>query len=65
MFKLEPRGFCCKNGNVKLGQLEPTSQEILAYTSGDTSESKHVLSNIRKYKSCFQITWFGATLFVM
>jgi hypothetical protein len=43
-------------------QLEVPPQEHLAYTSGDTSESKHFLGNIRKYNSCFQITSFGATL---
>ncbi|XP_066978817.1 uncharacterized protein [Macrobrachium rosenbergii] len=60
-FKSESPGICCKNGKAKLCQLEPPPQELLTYTSDDTSESKHFLSNIRKYNSCFQITSFGAT----
>jgi hypothetical protein len=63
-FKSVSPGICCKNGKVKLCQLEPPPQELLAYTSGDTSESKHFLGNIRKYNSCFQMTSFGATFAV-
>jgi hypothetical protein len=59
-FKSESPGICC-NGKIKLCQLEPPPQELLTYTSGDMSESKHFLSNIRKYNSCFQNTSFGTT----
>jgi hypothetical protein len=47
-FKSKSPGICCKNGKVKLCQLEPPPQEPLTYTSGDVSEAKHLLSNIRK-----------------
>jgi hypothetical protein len=60
-FKSESPGICCKNGKVKFCQLEPPQQELLTYTLRDTSESKHFLSNIRKYNSCFQMASFGVT----
>jgi hypothetical protein len=60
-FKSESPGICCKHGKVKLCQLQPPPQELLTYTSGDMAESKHFLSNIRKYNTCFQMTSFGAT----
>lgn len=60
-FKSESPGMCCKNGKVKLSQLESPPDELLSYTSGDTLESKHFLNNIRRYNSCFQMTSFGAT----
>ena len=60
-FKSEPPGLCCNNGKLKLNQLDPLPQELLKYTTGDTPQSRHFLSNIRKYNSCFQMTSFGAT----
>lgn len=60
-FKNESPGLCCKNGKVKLLQLDQPPQALMNYMSGDTPESKHFLKNIRKYNSCFQMTSFGAT----
>ncbi|XP_062714405.1 uncharacterized protein LOC115261339 [Aedes albopictus] len=60
-FKNESPGLCCKNGKVKLLQLDQPPEALMNYMSGDTPESKHFLKNIRKYNSCFQMTSFGAT----
>jgi hypothetical protein len=59
--RTEPPGMCCSNGKVKLDTLNPPPEPLLSYMSGRTSESKHVLQNIRRYNSCFQMTSFGTT----
>ena len=60
-FKNETPGMCCSGGKVKLPELHPSPEPLSTLVSGDTSESKHFLANIRKYNSCFQMTSFGAT----
>jgi len=60
-WKDEPSGMCCSNGKVR---LEPLSEDIPQFLrhlfQGDTPDSEHFLSSIRKYNSCFQLTSFGA-----
>lgn len=60
-FKNETPGMCCSNGKVKLPALNLPPEPLSTLVSGTTSESKHFLTNIRKYNSCFQMTSFGAT----
>jgi len=61
-FKNEPPGMCCAGGKVKLPQLHSPPEPLATLVSGDTSDSKHFLANIRKYNSCFQMTSFGANI---
>lgn len=41
-FKSEAPGICCKNGKIKLPQLELPSDELLSYISGDMPEAKRL-----------------------
>ncbi|UYV69075.1 hypothetical protein LAZ67_6002284 [Cordylochernes scorpioides] len=50
-----------QSGKVKLPDLRSPPEPLLTLVSGETSQSKHFLKNIRKYNSCFQMTSFGAT----
>lgn len=59
-FRNETPGMCCANGKVKLPILNPPPEPLLSLLSGNSSESKHFLQNIRKYNSAFQMTSFGA-----
>lgn len=60
-FKNEAPGMCCASGKVKLPILRPPIEPLLSLLSGESSDSKHFLQNIRKYNSAFQMTSFGAT----
>uniref|UniRef100_W5LW14 Helitron helicase-like domain-containing protein n=1 Tax=Lepisosteus oculatus TaxID=7918 RepID=W5LW14_LEPOC len=60
-WKDEPPGLCCNNGNVSLLSIEQPPEPLLSLMDGDTEKSRHFLSNIRKYNSCFQMTSFGAS----
>ncbi|GFV12325.1 putative DNA helicase [Trichonephila clavipes] len=60
-FKNETRGMCCASGKVKLPELHSPPELLSTFLSGVTRVSKHLLENIRKYNSCFQMTSFGAT----
>ncbi|XP_031333941.1 uncharacterized protein LOC116163953 [Photinus pyralis] len=59
-YETEAPGLCCVNGQVKLTPLQQAPEPLLTLVSGTTSQSKHFLTNIRKYNSCFQMTSFGA-----
>lgn len=61
-FKGETKGLCCANGKIKLPQLEEQPEPLKFLLAGYTAESKHFLSDIRKYNSCFQMTSFGAEI---
>ena len=57
-FSKETDGFCCSKGNVKLDAF-PQPQPFLQHLyEGTDSDSKHFLSNIRKYNCAFQMTSF-------
>lgn len=60
-FKEETPGMCCSNGKVKLPTLNPPPEPLSSLVSGVSPESKHFLSKIQQYNSCFQMTSFGAT----
>ncbi|XP_063931152.1 uncharacterized protein LOC135143203 [Zophobas morio] len=57
----ESTGLCCAGGKVKLPQLVPPPDPLRSLVSGIGNDSKHLLANIQKYNSCFQMTSFGAT----
>lgn len=59
-YKHEAPGLCCLNGKVKLQEFKRPPEPLLTLISGTTQESKHFLTNIRKYNTCFQMTSFGA-----
>ena len=61
-FSNERKGLCCAGGKIKLPLLEAPSEPLKTLLAGFTAESKHFLSNIRKFNSCFQITSFGAEI---
>lgn len=60
-FKSETPGLCCANGKVKLPALNCPPEPLRSLVSGSSPQSKHFLTNIQKYNSCFQMTSFGAT----
>jgi hypothetical protein len=60
----ETKVFWCAGGKIKLPQLE-TPPEPLKTLAGYTADSKHFLSNITKYNSCFQMTSFGGEIFTV
>ncbi|GFS85147.1 uncharacterized protein NPIL_379201 [Nephila pilipes] len=59
-FCRETKGMCCAAGKIKLPQLREPPEPLKTLLAGYTAESKHFLSNIRKYNSRFQMTSFGA-----
>ena len=61
-FNGETMGMCCASGKVKLPLLAAPPEPLKTFLTGTTSESKHFLSQIRKYNSCFQMTSFGAQI---
>lgn len=60
-FAKEKPGMCCANGKVQLPALNSPPEPLNSLVLGITPESKHFLSNIQTYNSCFQMTSFGAT----
>lgn len=60
-FSNETPGICCANGKVKLPALNPPPEPLQSLVSGTAPQSKHFLTNIQAYNSCFQMTSFGAT----
>ena len=61
-FNGETKGMCCAAGKIKLPRLGEPPEPLKTLLAGYTAESKHFLSNIRKYNSCFQMTSFGAEI---
>jgi hypothetical protein len=61
-FNAETKGMCCAAGKIKLPQLAEPHEPLKTLLAGYTADSKHFLSNIRKYNSCFQMTSFGAEI---
>jgi len=59
-FKNEAPEMCCPGEKVKLPESHSPHEPKSTLLSGDTSQSKQFLSNIRKYNSCFKTTSFGA-----
>ncbi|UYV63474.1 hypothetical protein LAZ67_2004170 [Cordylochernes scorpioides] len=58
-WKDESSGMCCSNGKVRLPLIDLPPKPLRSLLSGENSDSVHLLSNIRKYNSCFQMTSFG------
>jgi len=57
--KFETSKMCCTGGKVKWPDLYlPTESTSV---SGDTSQSKHFLVNVRDYNLCLRTTLFGAS----
>ncbi|XP_059160882.1 uncharacterized protein LOC131944344 [Physella acuta] len=63
-FKNETPGMCCASGKVKLPELHLPPELLSTLVSGETSQSKHFLENIRRYNSSFQMTSFGASAII-
>jgi hypothetical protein len=61
-FAGEMPGLCCLSGKVKLPLLPPPPEPLHSLLRGETPESRHFLSNTRRYKACFQMTSFGADI---
>ena len=65
----EPPGLCCASGKVSLPDITPPT-ELTCLTNPDLTspsqvqDSKHFLSNSRKYNNAFQMTSFGASTVV-
>ncbi|UYV81485.1 hypothetical protein LAZ67_20001335 [Cordylochernes scorpioides] len=59
-WKDESSGMCCSNGKVCLPLIDLPPEPLRSLLSGENSDSVHLLRNIRKYNSCFQMTSFGA-----
>lgn len=60
-YKNEAPGLCCGSGKVNLPQLNSPPEPLSTLLAGVTPQSKHFLTNIRKYNACFQMTSFGAS----
>ncbi|GFT82255.1 uncharacterized protein TNCV_4650671 [Trichonephila clavipes] len=74
-FNNETKGMCYTGGKITLPHLEVPPEPLKTYLidvdlafrlivdlAGSTAESKHFLSNIRKYNFCFQMTSFGVEI---
>lgn len=53
--------MCCMVGKVKLPSLHVQPPQLFTYMDWVTPQLKHFLENIRRYNSCFQMTFFGTT----
>lgn len=60
-FNNETPGMCCFNGKVRLPPLNTPHEPLASLLCSNTPQSRHFLSNIQSYNSCFQMTSFGAT----
>lgn len=60
-FRKETPGLCCASGQVKLPPLNKPPEPLQSLLSNTHHESRHFLTNIQAYNSCFQMTSFGAT----
>ena len=61
-FNGETMGICFASGKFKLPLLAAPPEPLKTLLTGTTSESKHFLSNIKKYNSCFEMTSFGTQI---
>ena len=52
--------MCCANGKVKLPLLSEPPEPLKSLIMGNHPNSQQFRNNIRKYNSCFQMTFFGA-----
>ena len=59
-WKSETPGLCCSAGKVILPPLIAPPEPLMSLLNGQGPHSKHFLTNIRRYNSCFQMTSFGA-----
>ncbi|GBN99394.1 hypothetical protein AVEN_56491-1 [Araneus ventricosus] len=60
-WKGEAPGMCCNRGKVQLPRLIDPPEPLRTLDSAESPMSKHFLTNIRRYNSCFQMTSFGTT----
>ncbi|KAL4091277.1 hypothetical protein QTP88_025990 [Uroleucon formosanum] len=58
-WKEESPGICCSNGKVVLPLIETLPEPLHSLLLNNHPESKHFLTNIRKYNGYFQMTSFG------
>lgn len=56
-YKGESAGFCCASGKVVLPPLNSPPETLKTLLAGATPQSKLFLRKIRKFNSCFQMTW--------
>ena len=61
-FNGETMGICCASEKAKLPLLAVPPEPLKTLLTGTTLESKHFLSQIRKYNSCILMTSFGAQI---
>ncbi|GFW10001.1 uncharacterized protein TNCV_4207661 [Trichonephila clavipes] len=48
-FNGETKGMCCAAGKIKMPQLREQPEPLKTWLAGYIADSKHCLSNIRKY----------------
>ena len=60
-WKSETNATCCSIGKVKLPELADPAEPLRTLLLGESQQSKHLVANINKYNSCFQMTSFGTT----
>uniref|UniRef100_A0A8R7K092 Uncharacterized protein n=1 Tax=Triticum urartu TaxID=4572 RepID=A0A8R7K092_TRIUA len=60
-FESETDGFCCRNGQIHLKQLEPIPELMRLWSSMD-ADSRHFRENIRFFNGHFTFTTLGVSL---
>lgn len=53
-------GLCWTSSKVKLVSLDPLPEPFCSLVFVTRTDSTHLLTKIKKYNSCFQMTLFGA-----
>ncbi|GFV40158.1 uncharacterized protein TNCV_3953551 [Trichonephila clavipes] len=61
-FSGETKRMCCAAGEITLPRYREPPEPLKTWLAGYTADSKHCLSNIRKYNSCFLMTSLGAEI---
>ena len=57
----EAPGICCNGGKVRLTQINAPPEPLRTLLTVNTPNASHFQSNIRRYNSCFNMTYFGTT----
>ncbi|GFX59242.1 uncharacterized protein TNCV_4304741 [Trichonephila clavipes] len=61
-FSGETKRMCCAAGKITLPRYREPPEPLKTWLIGYTAETKHFLSNVKKYNSCFLMTSFGAKI---
>ena len=60
-FEHETPGFCCRNGQIELAEIDPIPELMRLWSSAD-ADSRHFRESIRFFNGHFSFTTLGVSL---